>query len=104
MTPEALLATVVIEADDPGFTPGYGPVRSALLRDRIVVADSGGRTLGLAPVAWRDGQCDAVPIIAGPCPAGPDEVMISQRLAEDSWLHVGDTVALDSASGSPTTS
>ena len=93
MSPADLLATVSIEADDPGFTPGYGPVQLALLRDQIVVASSTtGKTIGLAPVAWRDGQCTGVPISEGACPTGADQVMISQRLAEDASCRVGDTV------------
>ena len=91
-TPEVLLTAVVSTVEDPSLDPEYGPSQSAVVRSQIRVTTEQGMQLGIAPVAWRQGLCTAAPIVEGACPAAAQEVMISQRLATDSKLAVGDTI------------
>ena len=91
-TPEVLLAQVSTVAADPRLDDAYGPAQLSVTRAAVVVTLSAKSRPGTAPVAWREGQCAGVPILEGGCPDGPQQVMISERTAQDGGLAVGDTV------------
>lgn len=93
-TPEILLTQVSTVSADPRLDEAYGPAQLSVTRAEVLILQSDGGRLGTAPVAWREGQCTAVPILDGGCPSGAHEVMISQRTAEDGGLAVGDSLVV----------
>ncbi len=90
--PSDLLTTVDEAAANPELDAAYAPSQSSVARSDILVSDETGRVLGKAPVAWRENECRAVPIIAGDCPTGVGQALIGRRMAADSGLRVGDTL------------
>ncbi len=91
-TPDDLLTQVSTVSADPRLDDAYGPAQLSVTRANVIVTLTEGVQPGRAPVAWREGQCVAVPILEGACPDGPQQVMVSERTAEDGGLAVGDTV------------
>jgi hypothetical protein len=98
--PEEVAAAVTERAADPGLDPWYGPATSSLTvangSPRLVGPQYGpaGRALGIATVSWYDGQCEGIELVEGRCPAGDGEAMISDRLAEDVGIRLGDELRL----------
>ncbi len=99
-SPSALLSTVEAAADNPELDTAYLPAQSAVTRSDIRISDSDQRLIGLAPVAWRENECLAAPIVRGECPSGKRQAMISQRLAADTGIEVGDKLDVHLAADS----
>ncbi len=92
-TPQQLLDAVSDRAADPSLDPWYRPGTLAL----SVVNGAprvDGDPIGVAQIGWHRGQCDAVELTSGVCPARMGEAMISARLAEQRGLAVGDSLRL----------
>ncbi len=92
--PDVLLEAVTSAAANPALDGSYRPAEVALTRASVPVLEANGRVLGLAPVAWREHQCAAVPLVEGSCAEDPDEVMIGRRLAADADIGIGDRLAV----------
>ena len=92
-SPAELLDAASERADDPALDPWYLPGTLALtvLNGGPSVRDS---PVGVAMVGWHRGQCDAVEISSGVCPAGRGEAMISARMADQVGLRLGDSLRL----------
>ena len=92
-TPGELLDAVSERAADPALDPWYEPGTLAL-----TVVNGAPRfqddPIGVALVGWHRGQCDAVQLTSGTCPARAGEAMISARLADQRGIALGDSLRL----------
>ena len=88
-----LLDAASERAADPSLDSWYEPGTLALtvtggapkVRDNPV---------GMAMVGWHRGQCDAVELASGQCPAKRGEAMISSRMAEQFDIALGESLRL----------
>jgi len=78
-----------------GFTKAY-PTAIPTLRVPSLARGRGDVPPVVSAVVWRAGACAHVRFVAGRCPSGPNDVMVSQRTATPTWaLRLGQTVTLD---------
>ena len=87
-TPAQLLQAVQERAADPSLDAWYlpGTLSLTVLDGAPSIA---GRRLGQAQVSWYRGECGAVTIVSGRCPARDGEAMVSTRTATSSDVRVG---------------
>lgn len=92
-TPAELLAAVEERADDPSLDPWYerGTLALTIVNGSPRVQN---RPVGLAQIGWHRGQCDAIEVTSGVCPAHAGEAMISARMAEMHDVALGDLLRL----------
>ena len=66
----------------PGSIRGYDRVVHGLAADPPFYAlAAGAQAVVHAPLVWRQGACRHLVLVAGRCPAGPTEAIVSQRTA-----------------------
>jgi hypothetical protein len=77
-----------------GFSPAY-PTAIPTLRVDTRVQGPGDVQPVVSHVVWRAGTCAHVRFVAGRCPAGPNDVMVSARTAVPTWgLRLGATMTV----------
>jgi hypothetical protein len=78
-----------------GFSPAY-PTAIPTLRVGTRAKGQGDVPPVITAVVWRLGACRHVHLVAGRCPTGPTDVMVSARTAIPTWaLRLGKTVTVD---------
>ncbi|MDQ1685561.1 MAG: hypothetical protein QOC82_2298 [Frankiaceae bacterium] len=63
-----------------GFSPAY-PVTIPTLRVATTAQGPGDVSAVVSSVVWRPGTCQHVHFVAGHCPTGPEDIMVSARTA-----------------------
>jgi putative ABC transport system permease protein len=74
----------ILRALPAGFTPAY-PTAIPTLRVGTRVQGTGKAAPALSGIVWRPGACEHVHLVAGRCPTGPGDVMVSARTAVPTW-------------------
>jgi len=67
-----------------GFSPAY-PTAIPTLRVPTRVQGPGNVSAVVSGIVWRPGACGHVRFVAGHCPTGPGDVMVSDRTAVPTW-------------------
>jgi putative ABC transport system permease protein len=84
----------ILRALPAGFSPAY-PVAIPTLRIGTRVQGRGDVPPVVSNVVWRPGTCQHVHLVAGRCPRGPNDVMVSARTAVPTWaLRLGDRMTV----------
>lgn len=77
-----------------GFSPAY-PTAIPTLRLGTRAQGPGAVPPVASGIVWRQGACAHVHLVAGKCPSGPDDVMVSARTAVPTWaLRLGATITV----------
>ncbi|MDP1879221.1 MAG: hypothetical protein Q8M17_16865 [Actinomycetota bacterium] len=92
-TPIEVRDAVERQAADPALDAWYLPGTLAMSVVNGSPATAVG-ALGSAQVSWHRGQCEAVIIVAGQCPRGPGEAMLSARTADQAGVGLGEQLRL----------
>ena len=78
-----------------GFSPAY-PTAIPTLRVPTRVLGTGDVAPALSGIVWRPGTCAHVRFVAGHCPTGAGDVMVSARTAIPTWgLRLGATMTVN---------
>ncbi len=92
-TPGEILDAVAARAEAGSLDPWFGPgTLSLVVRNGAPFQDA--NILGLAEIGWHEGQCEAVTIADGRCPAAAGEAMVSTRTAAEGGLTLGDRIRM----------
>ena len=84
----------ILRALPAGFSPAY-PTVIPTLRVPTRVQGTGNAAPALSGIVWRPGACAHVRLIAGKCPTGSGDVMVSARTAIPTWgLRLGATMTV----------